>query len=63
MLKDKVNIQVFKVDRRLITLFKPFFRGKEILSSEMRIFFKKFGPHQVTDRKLTNRMAKTDSAI
>ena len=23
-------IQVLKVDRRLITLFKPFFRGKEI---------------------------------
>ena len=29
MLKAKVNIQVFKVDRRLITLFKSFFRGKE----------------------------------
>ena len=28
MLKAKVNIQVLKVDRRLITLFKPFFRGK-----------------------------------
>ena len=39
MLKAKVNIQVLKVDRRLITLFKPFFRGKEIWSSEMRIFF------------------------
>ena len=39
MLKDKVNIQVLKVDRRLITLFKPFFRGKEIWSSEMGIFF------------------------
>ena len=65
MLKAKVNIQVFKVDRRLITLFKPFFRGQEIQSSEMSIFFKKFGPYteQVTDRKLTNRMAKTDSAI
>ena len=25
MLNAKVNIQVFKVDRRLITLFKPFF--------------------------------------
>ena len=45
MLKAKVNIQVLKVDRRLITLFKPFFRGKEILSSEMSIFFKNFGPH------------------
>ena len=30
MLKAKVNIQVLKVDRRLITLFKPFLRGKEI---------------------------------
>ena len=30
MLKAKVNIQVLKDDRRLITLFKPFFRGKEI---------------------------------
>ena len=46
MLKAKVNIQVLKVDRRLITLFKPFFRGqKEIQSSEMSIFFKKFGPY------------------
>ena len=39
MLKDKVNIQVLKVDRRLITLFKPVFRGKEIWRSEMSIFF------------------------
>ena len=30
MLKAKVNIQVLKDDRRLITLFEPFFRGKEI---------------------------------
>ena len=30
MLKAKVNIHVLKVDRRLITLFKYFFRGKEI---------------------------------
>ena len=30
MLKAKVNIQVLKVNRRLLTLFKPFFRGKEI---------------------------------
>ena len=30
MLKTKVNIQVLKVDRRLMTLFKHFFRGKEI---------------------------------
>ena len=30
MLKAKVNIQVLKVDRRFITLFKSFFRGKEI---------------------------------
>ena len=30
MLKDKVNIQVLKVDRRLKTLSKAFFRGKEI---------------------------------
>ena len=43
MLKAKVNIQVFKVDGRLITLFKHFFRGKEIYTSEMRIFFKNFG--------------------
>ena len=27
MLKAKVNIQVLKVDSRLITLFKNFFRG------------------------------------
>ena len=40
MLKAKVNIQVLKVVRRLITLFKPFFRGKEIYSFEMSIFFK-----------------------
>ena len=40
MLKAKVNIQVLKVDRRLITLFKPFSRGKEIYSSKMSIFFK-----------------------
>ena len=45
MSKAKVNIQVLKVDSRLITLFKPFFRGKEILSSEMSIFSKNFGPH------------------
>ena len=43
MLKAKVNIQVLKVDRRLITLFKPFFQGKEIYSSEMSIFFNNFG--------------------
>ena len=30
MLKAKINIQVLKVDRRLITLFKPCFEGKEI---------------------------------
>ena len=34
----KVNVQVLKVDRLLITIFKPFFRGKEIKRSEMRIF-------------------------
>ena len=34
-----------QVDRRLITLFKPFFRGKEIQSCEMSIFFKNFGPY------------------
>ena len=45
MLKAKVNIQVLKVNRRLTTLFKPFFRGKEIKSSEMSIFFKNFGPY------------------
>ena len=45
MLKAKVNIQVLKVDRRLITLFKPFFRGKEIKSSELSVFFKNFGPY------------------
>ena len=39
MLKDKVSIQVLKVDRRLMRLFKLFFRGKEIKSSEMSIFF------------------------
>ena len=43
MLKTKVNIQVPKVDRRLITLFKHFFRSKEIYSAEMSIFFKNFG--------------------
>ena len=47
MLKAKVNIQVLKLDRRLITLFKPFFRGKEIKSSEMSIFFKDFGPYSM----------------
>ena len=45
MLKTKVNIQVLKVDRRLITLFKHFFGGKEILTSKMSIFFKRFGPY------------------
>ena len=45
MLKAKVNVQFLKVDRRLITLFKHFFRGKEILTSEMSIFFKNFGPY------------------
>ena len=45
MLKAKVNIQVLKVDRRLITLFKHFFRGKEILTSKMSVFFKRFGPY------------------
>ena len=45
MLKAKVNIQFLKVDRRLTTLFKHFFRGKEILTSEMSIFFKNFGPY------------------
>ena len=39
MLKDKDNIQVLKVDWRLITLFKPFFRDKEIKSFEVSIFF------------------------
>ena len=29
MLKARGNIQVLKVDRRLITLFKPFFLMKE----------------------------------
>ena len=29
MLKARGNIQVLKVDRRLITLFKPFFPMKE----------------------------------
>ena len=29
MLKAKVNIQVLEVYRRLKTLFKPFWRGKE----------------------------------
>ena len=43
MLKAKLNIQVLKVDRRLITLFNLFFRGKEIYSSELSIFFKHFG--------------------
>ena len=45
MLKAKVNIQVLKVDRRLISLFKHFFRGKEIKTSEMSIFVKNFGPY------------------
>ena len=46
MLKAKVNIQVPKVDKRLITLLKPFSRGKEIKNSEMSIFFNKnFGPY------------------
>ena len=45
MLKAKVNIQVLRVDRSLITLFKPFLRSKEIKSSEMSIFFKNFGPY------------------
>ena len=30
MLKAEVNIQVLKDDRRVITLFKPFYRGKEV---------------------------------
>ena len=30
MLKAKAKIQVLKVDRRFITLFKSFLRGKEI---------------------------------
>ena len=30
MLKDKVNIQVLKVDRHLKTFFKPFFQDEEI---------------------------------
>ena len=63
MLKAKVNIQVFKVDRRLITLFKPFFRGKEIKSSETSIFFQILVRITSTERKLTNCMAKPDSAI
>ena len=45
MLKAKVNTQVLKVDRRLITLFKTFFRGKEFESFEMSIFFKNFDPY------------------
>ena len=57
MLKAKVNIQVPKVDRRLIiTLLKHFFRGKEIYSNEMSIFFKKFGPYNKL--RTVNRMAK-----
>ena len=40
MLKAKVNIQFLKVDRRLITLFKHFFRGKETWTSEMSISVK-----------------------
>ena len=40
-----IIIYVPLIDRRLITLFKPFFRGKEIWSSEMSIFFKTFGPY------------------
>ena len=45
MLTAKVKIKVLMVDRRLITLFKHFFRGKEIYTSEMSIFFKNFGPY------------------
>ena len=41
-MKAKVNIQVLKDDRRLITLFEPFFRGRRDL--ELR-------NEQVTDRK------------
>ena len=63
MLKDKVNIQVLKVDRRLITLFKPFFRGKEIYSSEMSIFFEilvriaRYGP-QIYQSHGDNRLSR-----
>ena len=45
MLNIKVNIQVLKVNRLLITLFKPVFRGKGIQGSEMSIFFKHFCPY------------------
>ena len=62
MLKAKVNIQVLKVDRRLITLFKPFFRGKEIKSFEMSIFFEilvriaSYGP-QIDQSRGENRLS------
>ena len=68
MLKAKVNIQVLKVDRRLITLFKPFFRGKEIQSSEMNSFFKildriaSYGP-QIDQSHGKNRLSHIIRAI
>ena len=43
MLKDEVKIQGLKVDRRLITFFKPFVQDKEIQSCEMNICFGDFG--------------------
>ena len=39
MFKDKVNIQVLKVDRGLITLFKPFFPATRFMSRHMRRHF------------------------
>ena len=45
----------------MYTFFKPFFRYKEIESCKISIYFGTvWSVKQVTDRKLTNRMAKTD---
>ena len=65
MLKSKVNIQVLKVDRRLITFSRPLFREIKRFRAAINehLLLKFWSVYQVTDRKLTNRMAKIYNTI
>ena len=62
MLKAKVNIQVFKVDRRFITLFKPFsevkrFRApKGAFSLKILVRIASYGP-QIDQSHGENRIS------
>ena len=65
MLKNEVNIEVLKVDRRLITFSRPLFleikRFRAAINEHLLLKF--WSVYQVTDRKLTNRMVKIYNTI